>query len=293
MTTTVTTKKANADDLVTLDNYALTLRLQDLATAISTGPRKSDLNLLTEEVKRISSREADLVEAVLALQGGSAPAATAGVTGPHVYVALSAMVESFSKVGLAKTRENTQGPKFKFRGIDELMNAASPLLAEHKLLVLPRVLSREVSERTTASGTVLFTVALDVEFDFVSAVDGSKHTVRTRGEAFDSGDKATNKAMSAAMKYALLQSWCIPLEGDNDADGTTHADITPKAATPPEGYAGYLGEAELAAQQGIPALRAFAKASQKPLWEWLLTKDAGKLEALQAIAKAVATDAAA
>ena len=38
----------------------------------------------------------------------------------------------------------------------------------------------------------------------------------------DGGDKATNKAMSAAYKYALLQTFAIPTEGDNDADATTH-----------------------------------------------------------------------
>jgi hypothetical protein len=47
----------------------------------------------------------------------------------------------------------------------------------------------------------------------------------------DSADKATNKAMSAAYKYACLQTFCIPTEGDNDADATTHqvAPATPTA----------------------------------------------------------------
>jgi hypothetical protein len=44
----------------------------------------------------------------------------------------------------------------------------------------------------------------------------------------DSGDKATNKAMSAAYKYAALQTFCIPTEGDNDADAVTHV-VVPKA----------------------------------------------------------------
>jgi hypothetical protein len=52
-------------------------------------------------------------------------------------------------------------------------------------------------------------------------MDGSKHVVKTCGEAMDSADKATNKAMSAAYKYALFQAFCIPTEGDNDADATT------------------------------------------------------------------------
>lgn len=55
----------------------------------------------------------------------------------------------------------------------------------------------------------------------MSAVDGSRHTVSTFGEAMDSADKATNKAMSAAYKYMAMQTFCIPTEGDNDADATT------------------------------------------------------------------------
>jgi hypothetical protein len=56
----------------------------------------------------------------------------------------------------------------------------------------------------------------------VAAEDGSRHTVITYGEAMDSGDKATNKAMSAAYKYACMQAFSIPTEGDNDADAQTH-----------------------------------------------------------------------
>jgi hypothetical protein len=79
-----------------------------------------------------------------------------------------------------------------------------------------------VVERQTQKGGTLFYVTVEAEFDFVSAKDGSKVTVRTYGEAMDSADKATNKAMSAAYKYAAFQTFCIPTEGDNDADATSH-----------------------------------------------------------------------
>jgi hypothetical protein len=95
------------------------------------------------------------------------------------------------------------------------------VLAANGLVVLPRVLARECIERQTAKGSPLFYVTVEVEFDFVSADDGSKHTVKTYGEAMDSADKATNKAMSAAYKYAAMQAFCIPTEGDNDADAHT------------------------------------------------------------------------
>jgi hypothetical protein len=61
-----------------------------------------------------------------------------------------------------------------------------------------------------------------MEFALVSGEDGSSHVISTIGEAMDSGDKATNKAMSAAYKYALMQAFCIPTEGDNDSENQTH-----------------------------------------------------------------------
>lgn len=144
---------------------------------------------------------------------------------PQVYTAIAAVMGKVAKEGIAKNRNNQQ-QNYKFRGIDDVYNALAPFLSEAKLLILPRVLSREVTERTTAKGGVLFYVVLDVEFDLVSAVDGSKHTIKVCGEAMDSADKATNKAMSAAYKYACMEAFCIPTEGDNDADATTH-EVTP------------------------------------------------------------------
>ena len=149
-----------------------------------------------------------------------------------VYQAINRVQAALSVEGIRKDRSN-QAQGYKFRGIDDVYNALSPLLAKHGLCVLPRCTSREVVERVNAKGTALFYVTVCAEFDFVAAEDGSKHTVITYGEAMDSGDKATNKAMSAAYKYACMQAFSIPTEGDNDADATTHevqaVDMSPKA----------------------------------------------------------------
>jgi hypothetical protein len=126
-----------------------------------------------------------------------------------------------SKIGISKDSKNSsQG--YMFRGIDAVYGTLSPLLAKHGLCVLPRVMDRGVTEQPTKSGGVAFYTVLKVEFDFVAAEDGSKHTVCTIGEAMDTGDKSSNKAMSAAYKYACFQAFCIPTEGDNDADAHTH-----------------------------------------------------------------------
>jgi len=138
-----------------------------------------------------------------------------------VYKAINAVQQALAKVGVGKDSTN-QAQGFKFRGIDAIYNALAPALATNGLCILPRMLSRTVEERTTGNGKALFYVTVEAEFDFVSVEDGTKHTVKNYGEAMDSGDKATNKAMSAAYKYACLQTFCIPTEGDNDADATTH-----------------------------------------------------------------------
>jgi len=149
-------------------------------------------------------------------------------TAPVVYAKIAAVQADLAKDGIGKDRSNQQ-QKYKFRGIDDVYNALAPLLAKHGLSILPRMLSREVVERKSNSGGALFNVTVEAEFDFIAAEDGSQHIVRTFGEAMDSADKATNKAMSAAYKYAALMAFAIPTEGDNDADAITH-DVAPRNA---------------------------------------------------------------
>jgi hypothetical protein len=139
-----------------------------------------------------------------------------------VYKMISEVSAELVKDGIAKNQRNQQGSGYNFRGIDDVFNSLAPILARVGLVVLPRCIDRQVVERSSAAGKALFYVTVKVEFDLVSSEDSSKHTVVTYGEAMDSGDKATNKAMSAAYKYAAFQTFCIPTEGDNDADSSTH-----------------------------------------------------------------------
>ena len=148
-----------------------------------------------------------------------------------VYQAIGAISRALSKGGISKDRKNAQ-QGYNFRGIDDVLNSLSAALVDAGLVILPRCTHREVVERTTAKGGALFNVTCAVEFDLVSVEDGSKHTVCTYGEAMDSADKATNKAMSAAYKYLALLVFCIPTEAtpDTDADFTTH-EVKPKAVS--------------------------------------------------------------
>jgi hypothetical protein len=139
----------------------------------------------------------------------------------EVYRAIAAVTGDLAKEGISKDRKNQQ-QGFQYRGIDDVYCALSSLLATHKLCILPRITHRDSEERTSAKGGVLFYNAITAEFDIVSAVDGSRHTVCAYGEAFDSGDKSIGKAMSYAYKAMAFMTFCIPTEGDNDPDAQTH-----------------------------------------------------------------------
>src|SRR5690554_4107203 len=106
----------------------------------------------------------------------------------HVYAAINAVQADLAAVGIGKDRKNDhQG--YKFRGIDDMYNAVAPLLAKHKLCILPAFAERVVTERVTKSGGVLFCTNVAGTFTFVSVVDGSSHQVGPfYGEAMDSGD---------------------------------------------------------------------------------------------------------
>lgn len=120
---------------------------------------------------------------------------------------------------IAKDRSNkAQG--FNYRGIDDVLDAFHIPLAKHGVFVLPSYSIIDTAERPTKSGGTQFVVRVRGEFSFC-APDGSSVKAVTIGEAMDTGDKATNKAMSVALKYAMFQVFAVPVSGvmdDADAD---------------------------------------------------------------------------
>ncbi|HBM7655355.1 TPA: ERF family protein [Enterobacter cloacae] len=145
------------------------------------------------------------------------------MTDKKVYAAISGVASALAEKGISKERKQGSQVNYAFRGIDDIYNALAPELVKNKLLILPRYTERTSVERTSKNGGALFYITVRGDFDFVSTEDGSIHTVTTYGEAMDSGDKATNKAMSIAYKYAAFQAFCIPTEETAlDADAEVH-----------------------------------------------------------------------
>jgi hypothetical protein len=151
--------------------------------------------------------------------------ATTAVEVPKIYAAMNAVHVALAANGIAKGREFEQGKtRYNFRGIDDVYNAVSSELAEKKILVRPGYSNRACVERKAASGNALFYVTVEGMFRFVSAEDGSEMEVGPFfGEAMDTSDKGTTKAMSVAQRTAVIQTFCIPTEGEHkDPETSDH-----------------------------------------------------------------------
>lgn len=140
-----------------------------------------------------------------------------------------ALAEITKKIGaVSKDKRCTQGASFSYRGIDDVYNVLNPLLGEHGVFVLPWATERSSEQRQTRNGGNMEVVTVRMAYRFCHA-DGSSVECVTIGEAMDSGDKATNKAMSIAHKYAILQTFCIPTEDMEDPDAVAEQ-LAPRSA---------------------------------------------------------------
>ncbi len=131
-----------------------------------------------------------------------------------IYKQICSVMQEINAIG--KDRRN-QTQNFQYRGIDDVMNELHSVLAKCGVFVVPQVLDEARTTGKTKSGGDMFYTRLKIKFTFY-AEDGSYIESVVIGEAMDTGDKASNKALSVGLKYALLQVFCIPTEDEKDPD---------------------------------------------------------------------------
>jgi len=145
-----------------------------------------------------------------------------------IHEALAAIAAEVPAV--TKDRRNQQ-QGFQYRGIDDVYAAIHPLFTKYSVFSVPTVLEERSEERTTKNGGALIYRIIKVRYDFY-AKDGTSLSATVMGEGMDSSDKASNKALAVAHKYALVQILSIPTEESLDPDGETHV-VQPRRAPSP------------------------------------------------------------
>lgn len=139
----------------------------------------------------------------------------------NIYESIAAIQADIDFIG--KNRQTETGQKFKYRGVDQVLNTLHPLFAKYKVFAVPEVLEVLNREwRTTQKGGIVVYQTVKVKYTFY-AEDGSNVSAVVIGEAMDSGDKASNKCMSVAYKYACFQILSIPTE-ETTADPDENAE---------------------------------------------------------------------
>lgn len=127
---------------------------------------------------------------------------------------LAAILDEIGAIG--KSKKST-GVNFAYRSVDDVMNELHPLLAKHKVVTIPEVIDHKREERLTSGGKPMIYSVMTIRIHFI-AIDGSEVVATVVGEGQDMSDKASNKAMAIAYKYACFQVFCIPTEEMAKAD---------------------------------------------------------------------------
>jgi hypothetical protein len=137
----------------------------------------------------------------------------------------AAMAKCMAEIGSVSKRQTNEGLGYAYRALADVYLACQPVMAANGVHFAPfRICDYKCEKFDRGNGKFSFHVTMMVEHRFYAS-DGSFVSVTTIGEAIDTSDKASNKAMSASAKYALVQGYCLP-EADPDADADhSHPEI--------------------------------------------------------------------
>lgn len=148
-----------------------------------------------------------------------------------------ALVAVMTDVGAVRKTERNEQQRFVFRGIDTVVKAVYPAFVRHGVIVVPHIVTAQYGTiEIGAKRTPMGHARVVVDYTFHGPA-GDTITARVAAEAMDSGDKAHAKAMSVALRTALLQTLMLPTdEPDPDSQSyerSYHADTdTPPAPQP-------------------------------------------------------------
>lgn len=148
---------------------------------------------------------------------------------PHSSI-VQALVAVSKDVGAVRKESYNQGQHFNFRGIDAVTMAVYPAFLKHGIVYCPQVEHVEYAEKHLKNGSAATSVRLTVNAIFLHT-SGESLLAVVQAEAFDMGDKATAKAMSVAMRTALLQVLCLPTD-EPDPDSDSYEIATAPTTTP-------------------------------------------------------------
>jgi len=178
--------------------------------------------------------------------------------------------QAMAEIGAIRKTQTNKFDRYQFRGIDDLYNALHGPLSGLGLFIVPHEV-RTVSTRVveTQAGKTQLETTMVVQYR-IYGPDGSYVQAEAEGVGMDRGDKASNKAQTAAFKVLCFQVFMPPIEdgSDSEKDSPERGEPTkPKTTTKPKPArqqpttvsTGKLGEARAAIVAWVKAHRDAAE----------------------------------
>jgi len=203
-----------------------------------------------------------------------------------VHVAWARVMADVQSISKADRRDDPGG-HYNFRGVDRVLNAVGPALRRHGVLLLPtKVVDKEYREARTSKGTVMQECTVTMQWTVIGPMGDRLPPMETPGEATDTQDKSTSKAVSVAHRVVFLAALNIPTQ-DPDVDrGHERGERpVPKASD-------YRDEI-LDASTSVARLRAIrVELNRHSLWDREVVNEVGDDETLGAMVVRIGTERA-
>lgn len=149
---------------------------------------------------------------------------------PNVHQAIVGMMREIDPI--VKAQKNSGQGGYLFRGIDDVYNFVHPHLCKWGVYLTSEIIDESHTKGQTSKGNATNICIMRMRYK-LTAEDGTFVTTEVSGEATDSNDKSTAKALSMAYKYAFFQLLCIPIEQhDPDAGPPKHPNPPANASSP-------------------------------------------------------------
>lgn len=171
------------------------------------------------------------------------------------------------------TRVNTGRESYPAVTHDRVAATLHPALAKHGIVVMPSLLESETKEGQTKNGMAKIRYSGKYHITFINSDNpDEQYSMIMEGHADDMGDKAPGKALSYAVKMALLKAFALET-GENDEtvidhnDGVGNGDSNqphyPQAAQPRNN--GGSHKSGLIDKQSVERIKSLAEQSGTPI----------------------------
>jgi hypothetical protein len=143
------------------------------------------------------------------------------------------LVEVRRRLGYIQKRGHNERFSYSYVTAADIAGAVGDILAELGVVVIPS-LENITYESTAGRGETTRMARVVMAYTFADVDSGEEIVAKVAGQGLDVGDKAPYKAMTGALKYALLQSFLLAT-GDDPEDERVDARFTAPGSDRPIG----------------------------------------------------------